>query len=75
MLVGRFLKKTFQNCRGEDEEFTGAVMGYDEPYFKVLFSDGDGEDMTKEDLMPLLLDLDTRKPAFPYNVPLASCKI
>ena len=73
MLVGRFLKKTFQNCRGEDEEFTGAVMGYDEPYFKVLYCDGDGEDMTKEDLMPLLLDLDTRKPAFPYNVPLASC--
>ena len=47
MLVGRFLKKTFQNCRGEDEEFTGAVMGYDEPYFKVLYCDGDGEDMTK----------------------------
>ena len=73
MLVGRFLKKTFKNSRGEDEEFTGAVMGFDEPYFKVQFTDGDCQDMTKEELMPLLIDLETRKPAFPYSISVASC--
>jgi hypothetical protein len=74
LLIGRFVEKLFVSVGGQRERFTGMVMGWEPPYFKVAFRDGDFEDLTKQELIPLLLGLDQRKPSFPYVPPHSSVR-
>ena len=43
LLIGRFVNKLFVNVGGQREHFTGMVMGWEPPFFKVAFRDGDFE--------------------------------
>ena len=53
-LIGREVRKKFQN----HGYFIGKVMSFDDPYYKILYSDGDMEEMTRASVLKYLVDLE-----------------
>jgi len=47
--IGKFVFKRFEGYG--DHLYQGQVTGYDPPYYKVLYEDGDEEDMTAEEVI------------------------
>ena len=52
-LIGREVRKKFQN----HGYFTGKVMSFDDPYYKIIYTDGDEEEMTRASVLKYLVDL------------------
>ena len=50
-VLGRTVRKSFPPFG----TFVGTVVGFDSPFYSVVYSDGDQEEMTLEDLQSLLL--------------------
>ena len=52
-LIGREVRKKFQN----HGYFIGKVMSFDDPYYKIIYTDGDEEEMTRASVLKYLVDL------------------
>ena len=53
-LIGREIRKKFQN----HGYFIGKVMSFDDPYYKIIYTDGDQEEMTRASVLKYLVDLE-----------------
>ena len=53
-LIGREVRKKFQN----HGYFTGKVMSFKDPYYKIIYTDGDQEEMTRASVFKYLVDLE-----------------
>ena len=54
-LIGREIKKTFKN----HGTFVGVIQKFKDPYYFVLYTDGDEEDLTRAQIMKLLIPIET----------------
>ena len=52
--IGREVRKKFQN----HGYFIGKVISFDDPYYKILYSDGDMDEMTRGSVLKYLVDLE-----------------
>ena len=52
-LIGREVKKKFQH----HGYFIGKVTAFDDPYYKIIYEDGDEEEMTRGSVLKYLVDL------------------
>ena len=52
-LIGREVRKKFHN----HGYFIGKVMSFDDPYYKIIYTDGDEEEMTRASVLKYLVDL------------------
>ena len=48
------MRKKFQN----HGYFIGKVISFDDPYYKILYSDGDMDEMTRGSVLKYLVDLE-----------------
>ena len=55
-LIGREVRKKFQN----HGYFIGKVTSFDDPYYKIIYSDGDEEEMTRSSVLKYLVDLENK---------------
>ena len=53
-LIGREVRKKFQN----HDYFIGKVMSFDDPYHKIIYTDGDEEEMMRASFLKYLVDLE-----------------
>ena len=54
-LIGREIKKTFKN----HGTFVGVIQKFEDPYYFVVYTDGDEEDLTRAQIMKLLIPIET----------------
>ena len=52
-LLGREVRKKFQN----HGYFIGKEMSFDDPYYKIIYTDGDEEEMTRASVLKYIVDL------------------
>ena len=52
-LIGREIRKKFQN----HGYYIGKVTSFDDPYYKIIYEDGDEEEMTRGYVLKYLVDL------------------
>ena len=50
------MRKKFQN----HGYFIGKVTSFDDPYYKIIYSDGDQEEMTRSSVLKYLVDLENK---------------
>ena len=55
-LIGREVRKKFQNYG----YFIGKERSFDDPYYKIIYSDGDEEKMTRSSIFQYLIDLENK---------------
>ena len=55
-LIGREVRKKFQN----HGYFIWKVTSFDDPYYKIIYSDGDEEEMTRSSVLKYLVDLENK---------------
>ena len=55
-LIGREVRKKFQN----HGYFIGKVTTFDDPYYKIICADGDGEEITRSSVLKYLIDLENK---------------
>ena len=55
-LIGREVRKKFQN----HGYFIGKVTSFDDPYYKIIYTDGDEEEMTRSSVLKYLVDLENK---------------
>ena len=55
-LIGREVRKKFQN----HGYFIGKVTSFDDPYYKIIYADGDEEEMTRSSVLKYLVDLENK---------------
>ena len=55
-LIGREVRKKFQN----HGYFIGKVTSFDDPYYKIIYSDRDEEEMTRSSVLKYLVDLENK---------------
>ena len=55
-LIGREVRKKFQNYG----YFIGKERSFDDPYYKIIYSDGDEEKMARSSIFQYLIDLENK---------------
>jgi len=50
-LIGRQINKSF----GDLGTFEGTIKAYKKPYFQIVYTDGDKEELSREEILPLLI--------------------
>ena len=54
-LIGETVAKVFKEADGQEEYFIGKVVSFNKPYYKVVYDDGDAEDLKLNQLKKIIL--------------------